>query len=88
MREGALSPESLLSPLQVKEILHISRSAVYRLLDSGELPSFKIGKRIVVRRSDMENYVNRCQLDRGEAQAQPAQVNPDEILARVRSEPE
>ena len=44
---------------EVAERLSIGRGLVYRLLNSGELRSLKIGHRRLVARDDLEAYVAR-----------------------------
>jgi excisionase family DNA binding protein len=43
---------------EVAEALRISRSKVYLLMNDGDLPSVRIGSRRLVRRSDLEAFVN------------------------------
>ena len=46
IREPAAAPiEPLLSIAEVREVLRISESGVYRLMRSGELPAVRIGGR-------------------------------------------
>ncbi|MEM9615518.1 MAG: helix-turn-helix domain-containing protein [Actinomycetota bacterium] len=47
--------------VEIKEVAHflrISRSKVYVLMNSGELPSVRIGSRRLVRRVDLERFVS------------------------------
>jgi excisionase family DNA binding protein len=39
--------------------LSIGRSTVYELINTGQLPSFTIGARRLIARSDVEEYVER-----------------------------
>lgn len=55
-----LPVEKLLLTLpEVGRVLAISRSKLYDLLNSGNLPSFYIGKSRRVRISDVQAFVNR-----------------------------
>jgi excisionase family DNA binding protein len=48
--------------LQVNDVagqLAISRDSVYRLVRSGELPSFRVGERLRFRQTDVDSYVER-----------------------------
>ncbi len=36
----------------------LSRSFLYRKFDTGELPRLKAGKRVLILRADLENYLN------------------------------
>ena len=38
--------KSSLTPLEVSELLKITKNTVYELIKRGELPSYKIGKKI------------------------------------------
>lgn len=51
---------SLLSATDVAQILNISRSAAYRLIQDGSIPAVRIGERIVrVRLVDLDAYIVR-----------------------------
>lgn len=51
--------ERLLELNEVQEILHIKRTALYRLLNTDYLPSIKIGRKRLVRESDLEDLINQ-----------------------------
>ena len=47
----------------VMDILNIGKNTVYRLLNSGEIPSFKIGKTHKIPRQVFEEYlIKQCEL--------------------------
>lgn len=49
----------LLTPVEVAEVLRVSRSQVFRMIDKGDIPAIKFGPKIIrVRLSELENYVN------------------------------
>lgn len=48
----------LLKPMDVAEHLGISKSKVYELLASGELPSIRIGKSIGVSTDELRNWIS------------------------------
>lgn len=53
-------PERLLRVGEVAKVLQISRSAVYRLIQLGEIPSMRFGEKIIrVRQKDLEAIVNQ-----------------------------
>jgi excisionase family DNA binding protein len=54
---GALEDRLLYRVTEVTVFLNLSRSKVYELLASGELPSVKIDHTRLVRRSDFRDYV-------------------------------
>ncbi len=49
--QGALSVE------EAANYLSVSRAALYRLMSSGQVPSLHIGKRRVVRREDLDAFL-------------------------------
>lgn len=49
--------DSALKPQQVADRLGISRRKVYRMLDSGDLPGFRVGSARRVRASDVQEYI-------------------------------
>lgn len=50
--------KSSLTPLEVAELLKITKNTVYELIKRGELPSYKIGKKIRIDMHDVEDYIN------------------------------
>jgi excisionase family DNA binding protein len=49
----------LLKAQDVAAILNVSRSFAYALMQSGQLPSVRLGRSIRVRPSDLEEYISR-----------------------------
>lgn len=47
-----------LTPREVMNLLCIGKSTFYRLVHSGELPAFRIGKLWRVKRSDLKKFAN------------------------------
>jgi excisionase family DNA binding protein len=47
----------LLTVQQVIERLHLSRSSVYELISSGEIPSLKIGRARRVSEDDLDRFI-------------------------------
>jgi len=43
----------------VMQLLRIGRATLWRLLNTGELPSFKVGRRRLVLRRDLEAFLER-----------------------------
>lgn len=54
--EGRLPPNEYMTPQEVMAFLAIGRNTFYRLVNSGELPAFRIGKLWRVRREDILNF--------------------------------
>jgi putative molybdopterin biosynthesis protein len=54
--------EELLTVEQVKELLKVGRTFAYSLVKSGELPSYRVGRLLRIRRTDVEQWLehNRC----------------------------
>ncbi len=50
---------NLLTVEETCAYLRLSRATVYRLLKTGELPSFKVGKSRRLPEPDIENYLKR-----------------------------
>ncbi|HCQ5857477.1 TPA: helix-turn-helix transcriptional regulator [Clostridioides difficile] len=49
---------SSLTPVEIAELLKITKNTVYELIKRGELPSYKVGKKIRVDIKDVEEYIN------------------------------
>ena len=50
---------SLLRASQVAQILNISISKAYRLMQNGEIPTVSIGRSKRVRPDDLDGYINK-----------------------------
>ena len=48
-----------LTPREVMDLLYIGKNTLYKLLNSGELKGFRIGKQWRVERSALRGYVDR-----------------------------
>ena len=55
--EDDLQLNEYLTPREVMELLAIGRNTFYRLVNSGELPAFRIGNLWRVRREDLMNWI-------------------------------
>jgi len=55
--------EELLTVDEVRVWLRLGRTRINELLKSGELPSFKIGRRRFVRRGDILAWLERCRFE-------------------------
>ena len=74
---------SLLKPAEVATRLNVSRSFVYRLIESGELASHRIGNgrgAIRVSESDLLSFLARCRNEKQEEAPRP----PRQKLKHVR----
>jgi excisionase family DNA binding protein len=57
--EGHLGHQSLLTVVEVGDVLNVSRSTVYRLIRSGALPVVKLGDRTLVTPDDIATLIAR-----------------------------
>ena len=54
---NVIEPENeYLTPREVMNLLYIGRNTFYRLVNSGELPAFRIGKLWRINRKALEEY--------------------------------
>jgi putative molybdopterin biosynthesis protein len=63
-----MGEDTALTPLEVSEILKISKNTVYELIKRGELNAYRVGKKVRVDMSDVEEYKNRTK-SRGKSAA-------------------
>ncbi|WP_455538543.1 substrate-binding domain-containing protein [Terrisporobacter sp.] len=49
---------SSLNVIEVAKLLNIAKNTVYEMIKRGELPSYKVGRKIRIDRDDIENYIN------------------------------
>jgi excisionase family DNA binding protein len=52
------------SPKELQEWLGCGRTKIYELLQSGEIPSYRIGRLVRVRKEDIELFLERSRYDR------------------------
>jgi len=55
-------PEDLLTVAELQRLLSLGRTKTYELIASREIPSYKIGHAVRVRRQDVEEYLDRCRV--------------------------
>ena len=48
-----------LTPREVMDLLYIGKNTLYKLLNSGELKGFRIGKQWRVERSELKKYIQQ-----------------------------
>ena len=58
--------EELLTVKEVRYWLRVGRTRLNELLQSGELPSFKVGRRRFIRRGDAVEWLEQCRYHPGE----------------------
>jgi putative molybdopterin biosynthesis protein len=49
--------EELLTVEEVQELLKVGRTFAYSLVRSGELPSYRVGRLLRIRRTDVERWL-------------------------------
>ena len=47
----------LLNVLELTEIFEVRKSTIYRFLESGEIPTVRVGRQVKVRAGDLLNYL-------------------------------
>lgn len=56
--DGTLELNEYLTPREVMELLAIGKNTFYKMVQSGELPAFRVGKQWRVKRADMEQWAD------------------------------
>jgi excisionase family DNA binding protein len=62
---SATYADELLTVEQVQELLKVGRTFAYSLIRSGELPSYRVGRLVRVRRRDMERWLEDNVVEHG-----------------------
>ncbi|MBS6215606.1 MAG: helix-turn-helix domain-containing protein [Clostridiales bacterium] len=52
-----------LTPREVMDLLYIGKNTLYKLLQSGELKGFRVGKQWRVERTSLCNFISKQTLD-------------------------
>jgi putative molybdopterin biosynthesis protein len=58
-KEGMMASDDALTAEDVAKILHVGRNAVYDLAKTGELGSYRIGRRLRFTYADVQSYIER-----------------------------
>ena len=61
MSQSGVAEPILLRPVDLINLLQLSRAQVYFMLASGEIPSIKIGRLRRIRRRDLDEWLSRSQ---------------------------
>ena len=51
-----MEKESVLTPLEVAQILKISKGTVYEMVKKGEINSYRVGNKVRIDSNDLEEY--------------------------------
>ena len=70
-----------LTPLEVAELLKITKNTVYEIIKRGELPAYKVGKKLRIDKEDIDNYINNQK--KGNALSQTKQIKQDVIVNNI-----
>lgn len=70
-----MEANSGLTTQEVAQILNISKNTVYELIKRGELPSYRVGRKVRIDEIDIEEYKNKS---RTHAKLSP--INPEKII--------
>lgn len=60
-----MNSEESLTAIEVAELLKITKNTVYELVKRGELPGYKVGKKLRIDKEDVENYINSQKITKG-----------------------
>ncbi|WP_160684451.1 helix-turn-helix transcriptional regulator [Clostridium sp. C2-6-12] len=63
--------EGSLTALEVADLLKITKNTVYELVKRGELPGYKVGKKLRIDKEDVENYINSQKIIKNNKQLKP-----------------
>lgn len=58
--------DTLLSPKEVRQVLNVGRSALYEWIARRELPYYKLGRLIRIKKSDLDEFLKRQRVERYE----------------------
>lgn len=60
-----MNNEESLTAVDVAELLKITKNTVYEMVKRGELPGYKVGKKLRIDKKDVENYINSQKVAKG-----------------------
>ncbi len=73
--------ESWMGTPEAAEFLGVTLRTLYRFIDDGDIPAYKFGRVIRVRRRDVEDFIERSRIEPGELR----HLYPPEPLSRARA---
>jgi excisionase family DNA binding protein len=59
LERGTTMPEDILTIREVAEYLKVTERTLYRLVQEGQLPAFKVGNSWRFRRDDLERWISK-----------------------------
>jgi len=69
--------EGSLTAVEVADLLKITKNTVYELVKRGELPGYKVGKKLRIDKEDVQNYINSQKITKNNKQLK--QLNEENI---------
>lgn len=70
-----------LTPIEVAELLKITKNTVYELIKRGELPAYKVGKKLRIDKEDIDNYIKNQK--RGKSSSSTKQISQEIITSEI-----
>ncbi len=77
--------EGSLTALEVADLLKITKNTVYELVKRGELPGYKVGKKLRIDKEDVENYINSQKITKNNKQLKPLNEESINSIKKVES---
>lgn len=76
----------LLTTHDVQELLHVDRTTIYRMIESGQLPALRVGKQWRFARAEIEQWLEKARAA-GRPAAEPQKTAPEAPIAASALEP-
>lgn len=76
-----MEKDSALTPLEVAEMLKISKNTVYEMVKRGEINSYRVGNKVRIEMKDIEEYKNKSKKLQSEKQSNAESGNSYTTLA-------
>jgi excisionase family DNA binding protein len=76
LRGDTVTPRVAYSPAEVAELLGLSRKAIYRAIERGELVASRVTNRLRVRPADIEAWLDAGRIERRSTVAPPLPLTP------------
>ena len=83
-----MDSEESLTALEVAELLKITKNTVYELVKRGELPGYKVGKKLRIDKTDVESYINNQKVmksNNNQFKVLKDEPNKEENLSNIRN---
>ena len=77
--------EGSLTAVEVADLLKITKNTVYELVKRGELPGYKVGKKLRIDKEDVGNYINSQKITKKNNQLKPLNEENINSIKKVES---